>query len=269
MLYYVSDIIPKGQLMKRLICKSQVQSLLVKVTMLGLSCVTSLAHSAVALDRTRIIFPGSSTSISVAISNKNTVLPYLAQAWIENDILEKVSSPFVVLPPLQRLEPAQASQIRIEAQEGKITELPQDRESLFYFNLREVPPKSNKDNVLQIALQSKIKLFYRPSGIILSPTEMNNAPWQEKLVLIKRGDQVIAKNPTAYYTTVLSVQPSKDVNTNKNANAVMIAPFSEESLSIKAKDIGNSPTLIYVNDYGGTPQIQYQCQVDTCHIVKP
>ncbi|MEX6226452.1 fimbria/pilus periplasmic chaperone [Providencia hangzhouensis] len=36
-----------------------------------------------------------------------------------------------------------------------INELPQDRESLFYFNLREVPPKSDKDNVLQIALQTQ------------------------------------------------------------------------------------------------------------------
>jgi len=40
-----------------------------------------------------------------------------------------------------------------------ISKLPQDRESLFYFNLREIPPRSEKANVLQIALQTKIKLF--------------------------------------------------------------------------------------------------------------
>ncbi len=31
--------------------------------------------------------------------------------------------------------------------------LPQDRETVYYFNLREIPPKSNKPNTLQIALQ--------------------------------------------------------------------------------------------------------------------
>jgi len=243
--------------------------LFVKLTMLGLACTTSLAHSAVALDRTRAIFPGTSDSISIAINNKNTTLPYLAQAWMENSEFEKVTSPFVVLPPLQRLEPAQSSQIRIEALEGKINTLAQDRESVFYFNLREIPPKSDKPNVLQIALQSKIKLFYRPKSIILTPTEMSNNPWQEKLILIKKGDQVIAKNPTAYFTTVLSVQASQDSKANLNADAVMIAPFSEEKLPVSAKDTGNSPVLTYVNDYGGTPKLQYQCQVDTCHVVKP
>jgi P pilus assembly chaperone PapD len=39
--------------------------------------------------------------------------------------------------------------------------LPQDREH-FYFNVREVPPKSERPNVMQLALHTKIKLFYRP-----------------------------------------------------------------------------------------------------------
>ncbi|WP_227550703.1 fimbria/pilus periplasmic chaperone, partial [Klebsiella quasipneumoniae] len=37
-----------------------------------------------------------------------------------------------------------------------INKLPADRESLFYFNVREIPPKSNKANTLQIALQTRI-----------------------------------------------------------------------------------------------------------------
>lgn len=43
--------------------------------------------------------------------------------------------------------------------------LPKDRETLFYFNVREIPPKSDKENVLQVALQSRLKLFYRPESI--------------------------------------------------------------------------------------------------------
>ena len=242
--------------------------LLAKVVLLGATCITTLAHSAISLDRTRVIFNGNSQSVSIAIKNKNDHLAYLAQSWIENANGEKISQPFVVLPPLQRVEPDQGSQIRIEAMENKIEELPQDRETIFYFNLREIPPKSNKPNVLQIALQSKIKMFYRPSNIILTSTEMNNNPWQEKLVLEKQGTQVLAKNPTAYYTTILSLQTSKDSKINQDVESLMIPPFSEVKLPITVKDMGNSPVLTYVNDYGATPKLQFQCQSDSCQVVK-
>ncbi len=46
--------------------------------------------------------------------------------------------------------------------------LPQDRESLFWFNLLDIPPepKNGKtDNYLQLAIRSRIKLFYRPAGV--------------------------------------------------------------------------------------------------------
>ncbi|MGT9169473.1 fimbria/pilus periplasmic chaperone, partial [Escherichia coli] len=39
------------------------------------------------------------------------------------------------------------------------------RESLFYYNVREIPPKSGKANTLQIALQTRIKLFWRPKAL--------------------------------------------------------------------------------------------------------
>ncbi len=91
----------------------------------------SPAWSAVALDRTRVIFYEDQSSVSLTITNKNIQLPYLAQGWIENEQSQKVSSPFVVLPPVQRLEPGKTSQIRIEALQ-EIAQLPQNKESLFY-----------------------------------------------------------------------------------------------------------------------------------------
>ncbi len=66
-----------------------------------------------------------------------------------------------MLPPVQRVDANQKSIVRI-ASVPAIDSLPKDRESIYYFNLREIPPKSEKSNVMQIAVQSKIKLFYRP-----------------------------------------------------------------------------------------------------------
>ncbi|MDP4360542.1 fimbria/pilus periplasmic chaperone, partial [Escherichia coli] len=90
---------------------------------------------------------------------------YLAQGWIENAQGEKITEPFTVLPPVQRVEPGAKSQVKIQALPS-VASLPQDRESVYYFNLREIPPKSDKPNTLQLALQTRIKLFYRPKAII-------------------------------------------------------------------------------------------------------
>lgn len=46
--------------------------------------------------------------------------------------------------------------------------LPTDRESLFYYNLRETPPVpegSEGHAILQVAVQSRIKLFWRPAAL--------------------------------------------------------------------------------------------------------
>ncbi|MCT4899205.1 fimbria/pilus periplasmic chaperone, partial [Pseudomonas aeruginosa] len=76
--------------------------------------------------------------------------------------------------------------------------LPQDRESVFYFNLREIPPKSTKTNVMQLALQTQIKLFYRPKAIVAPKGQV----WQEKLVFRKSGGAVTVDNPTPFYITL-------------------------------------------------------------------
>ena len=52
--------------------------------------VISGADAAVSLDRTRAVFDGSEKSMTLDISNDNKQLPYLAQAWIENENQEKL-----------------------------------------------------------------------------------------------------------------------------------------------------------------------------------
>lgn len=235
-------------------------------TMLLTGLMSESAFSAIALDRTRVVFDGDQKSVSLTISNKNSQLPYLAQGWIENSLGQKITSPFVVLPPVQRVEPKKSTQIRIESL-PEIDALPQDRESIFYFNLREIPPKSDKPNVLQLALQSKIKLFYRPKGILLDETEMLNNPWQEKMQLIRQGGNYFAKNPTPFYITIIGAAKQKDSPASKEFQAVMIAPFSQENLGKSVSELSNSPVLTYINDYGGRLKLQFKCQSDICQVI--
>lgn len=238
----------------------------VKAVLLGLllaSLVSPQSQAAIALDRTRVIFDGAMNSVSLDISNQNKQLPYLAQGWIEDEKGNKITAPLTVLPPVQRIEPGKPSQIKIQALPAA-KRLPQDRETVYYFNLREIPPKSTKPNTLQIALQTRIKLFYRPAAIT---TDRNAPPPQEQLTLSRQGDRYAINNPTPYYITLVDAGSRKGGQGEKGFEPVMVPPKGSATLSVSATGLGSHPVLTYVDDYGGRPQLTFSCTGATCRVV--
>ncbi|VEA68979.1 Chaperone protein papD precursor [Serratia plymuthica] len=225
---------------------------LAKVAALGLVLASAApaVNAAISLDRTRAVYLSDAKSISLNIVNENKELPFLAQSWLENEQHQKITSPLVVLPPLQRVEAGERSVVRI-TKTPEADRLPQDRESVFYFNLREIPPKSSKTNVMQLALQTQIKLFYRPKAIVAPKGEV----WQEKLVFRKSADGFTVENPTPFYITLTGMtrQPQKQGGgALGDFQPVMLKPKSSES--VKLRDNGlNSFVVTYINDYGGHP----------------
>jgi P pilus assembly chaperone PapD len=214
-------------------------------------------QAAVTLDRTRAVFDGASKSISLNISNDNQQQPYLAQSWLEDEQQNKMlTGPLIITPPVQRLEPGAKGIIRVKAT-GSVSQLPQDRESLFYFNLREIPPESDQPNVLQIALQSKIKLFYRPKALNREP----GAVWQDQLVLHTETGGYRIDNPTPYYITVIGLGESEQQSLEGDFDSVMLAPKS--SARVKS-GIYAKPYLTYINDYGGRPTLAFRCSGNQC-----
>ncbi|EOC1341031.1 fimbria/pilus periplasmic chaperone [Cronobacter dublinensis] len=223
---------------------------------------TQQAFAAIALDRTRVVYNGEEKSISLNISNENKNLPYLAQAWIEDAQGNKITSPLTVLPPVQRVEAGAKSQVKVQAAPAAAS-LPQDKETLFYFNLREIPPRSNKPNTLQIALQTRIKLFYRPAAIALDKTQAAEGDWVEKITLTRQGDKLVVNNPTPYFLTIVEGAPSAK-GKPVNFEPVMVSPKGSTTIDASAAAFGTSPVLTYVNDYGGRPKIQFSCGGATC-----
>lgn len=220
----------------------------------------SSVDAAIALDRTRAIFPGDQKSISLTITNENKEKPYLAQAWLENARGEKINTPLTVIPPLQRVDGGKKSVIRLN--DVAASSLPQDRESVFWFNVREVPPKSEKANVLQVALQTRIKVFYRPASIV--PDKFTR--WDDQLVLHRTSGGYRIENPTPYYITVISVKGGPKEPVDKNFKAVMIEPKS--SVTVQSKTF-TSPYVTTINDFGGKPQLPYRCSGDVCKAYIP
>lgn len=231
-------------------------------TALLLLIATQQAQAAIALDRTRVVFEGGQKSVSLSVNNENKQLPYLAQGWVEDANGKKVTSPLVILPPLQRIEPGAKSQMKIQALPA-VAQLPQDRESLFYFVMREVPPRSDKPNSMQIALQTRIKLFYRPQAL-LQAKGVPAQPWQEQLTLEPEGQFYLVNNPTAYYVTLVDASRDSAAQTVSGFEPLMIAPKSRVSLAAKVADLGSHPVLTYINDYGGRPRLQFDCSGGAC-----
>lgn len=221
----------------------------------------SQANAAISIDRTRVIMMGDEKSAPVNIINHSKKLPYLAQSWLENENEEKINSPLTVLPPLQRLEQDTTVQVNITPLPAA-AQLPQDRESLFFYNLQEIPPKSEKSNVVQLALRIKIKVFYRPASLKKMAMEV----WQEKLVLTPVNNGVKIVNPTPFYIVIptLSVA-SKPLSLADEA--ITLKPLSDVTVP-NALVKNQAIQLQYINDYGSYNAINYHCTASQCDVVK-
>lgn len=222
---------------------------------LFLLCVTSTAMSSVTITGTRIIFPGNSKDEVVRLNNKDKSSPALVQVWVDdgvkvNDINNK-DIPFVVTPPVSRIEPLKGQSIRL-IYNGMA--LPQDKESIFYFNMLEIPPEGKDDapQRLDIAFKTRIKLFYRPAGLMKS----GSVNEEDKLVIeqvnnAQKGTGIKVTNPTAYYFTF------SEMNVNMSGksvelNADMVAPGTSGEFYAGKPQSGSVSEINYtlLNDYG-------------------
>ncbi|HGV9262668.1 molecular chaperone [Klebsiella aerogenes] len=216
----------------------------------------------IALDRTRMIITGGARSVSANLTNTSPSIPFLAQSWVEDAHGTKITSPLMVLPPLQRINGGQKGIARVTKTSG-VNALPQDRESLFYLNVREIPPKPDKPNVLQLAMQSRIKLFYRPTAIV---PETPGAVWQNQLIFHKQGQRWTVDNPTPYFVTLIGLSRKPEAQGGGRLTdfpGIMIPPKS--SLDFKVSDASVSQfSMMYVNDFGGHPELKFSCTGNVC-----
>ncbi|TCI07416.1 molecular chaperone [Dyella soli] len=162
------------------------------------------ASASVVITGTRVIYPGGDREKSVQLTNEDA-FPNVVQAWIDvnnpDSTPDSADAPFVVTPPMARLEPKAGQSLRIVfTGQG----LPQDRESLFYLNVLQIPPisQANKDqNQLLVMLRNRLKLFYRPRNIPGKPEDLPGK-LQFQLQKAAAGWAVEARNPTGYYASV-------------------------------------------------------------------
>lgn len=219
----------------------------------------SMAHASVLIAGTRVVFPARDGEVTVRLTNDN-IRPALIEAWIDNgdpkSTPDKVDVPFLITPPLFRMEAHKDQSLRILYSQGK-QPLPGDRESLFWLNVLEIPPKPSGDetkgkNVLQFAIRSRLKLFYRPANL---PGDAQKAPelvtW--KAVADGQGYALEVHNPTSYHITFIRLSLMVG-GKQYSADTGMVDPLG--TLLLRIKGLTASPAagapIAYdiVNDFG-------------------
>ncbi|HEI2663998.1 TPA: fimbria/pilus periplasmic chaperone, partial [Escherichia coli] len=158
-----------------------------------------------------------------------------------------------------RIDSMMNGQVKVQGMPD-INKLPADRESMFYFNVREIPPKSNKPNTLQIALQTRIKLFGRPKA--LEKVSMKS-PWQHKVTLTRSGQAFTVNNPTPYYVIISNASAQKNGNPAAGFSPLVIEPKTTVPLNVKMDSV---PVLTYVNDFGARMPLFFQCNGNSCQV---
>lgn len=223
-------------------------------------------QSALTVDRSRLVFNEGEKSVSVNVTNRNERDPYLAQAWLDDEQEKKLAGPLMVLPPVQRVEAGAKTRVRLQALPD-MASLPKDRESVFWFNLREIPPKSDKPNVLMLAMQSRLKVFYRPKALKVDPMA-DTVPGTETLTLSRQGDRYTVHNPTPYHFTFVEGRSSLNAKGLDGFEPVMVAPKGTLTLPLAAAKYGSAPVLVFVNDYGSQRLLPFSCTGSTCQAGK-
>lgn len=216
------------------------------------------AEAGVIVHGTRQIFPGDQREITVKVENVGTKAA-LVQAWTDDG--DKLASPedsvtpFILRPPVFRLDGGKSQSMRILFSGAA---LPQDRESMYYLNVLDIPPTPQAGDVptgnyLQFSLRTRIKLIYRPKGLNDVGTAPQKLKWQ--LVEDGKGLALQADNPTPYYVNFGDVGLRVNGVNHIGANALMIAPMSTQRYplpDLRARPSGGNVQFTYINDQGGT-----------------
>lgn len=208
------------------------------------------SFAGIQVDATRVIYNSAEKSSSLSVHNDGDST-YMVQTWLDTGDKSQMPKglPVVAVPPILKLDGGKNAILRfIYSGNG----LPRDRESVFWINVQEIPPAPKKENVLQIAVRTRIKLFFRPDGMKTTLAEQAQA-----LVWERQGKDLVAVNNGPMFVTLGSVHFKNSQGKNLDVNADMVAPGERRHVAIPGGAVaGNSISFSYINDYGGHTEIK-------------
>ncbi|HYQ22422.1 fimbrial biogenesis chaperone [Stenotrophomonas sp.] len=212
------------------------------------------ASAAVTLQGTRVVYDGSKGAVTVNASNRGEKVA-LVQVWLDDgDASAKAGSqklPFVLTPTTRRIEEGHSQAFRLTYSPMAGAALPADRESMLYFNLLDIPPKPEQTegrNLLQFAVRTRVKLFYRPAGL---PGHARDAA--AALRWCTDGQALHLHNPSAYHVTISKLT----LPDGGTVEADVIAPGARATLPLPAGSMAPAQLAFqWLDDYGAAREQQ-------------
>lgn len=211
------------------------------------------APDGVGLGASRVIYPSGSRGVSLKVNN-TADNPFL----VKSEVLDESGqheAPFIVTPPLFRLDGGQSQALSIVRTGG---DFPADRESINWVCVSSIPPEPDSawDDSKRDAGKEKIavairmlpvrcvKLFVRPSGV-----RGNSLDAANKVTWTIKGGAVVSSNPTPFYINISEASvEGKKLKMGKS----YIPPFSEERYLLP-HGIAKSNSVVrwsVIGDYG-------------------
>lgn len=216
------------------------------------------AQASVVIAGTRVIYRAQETETTIKLTNEGKT-PALTQVWIDKGDAKAapaaIEVPFTVMPPVARIDPGKGQTLRI-LYTGE--PLAQDRETVFWLNVLEIPPKPGPDqadaNKLQLAFRSRIKLFFRPAGLKGTADE---APGMIRWRIVQSGGKpaLEGSNPSAYHVSFSRIELAAGGRTARYEDGGMIGPGETRSFPLTG-EVAQGPDARVrfntINDYGGS-----------------
>ncbi len=231
--------------------------LLAALLVLSLAAATA-ARASVVIAGTRVIYTARDREVTIKLTNEGNA-PALVQSWLDNGDPSappaSISVPFVLTPPVARIDAGKGQSLRI-VYTGE--PLPTDRESVFWLNVLEIPPKPSAEeagpNKLQLAFRSRIKFFYRPAGL---KGEAGEAPARLVWRLARADSQSVleCQNPTPFHVSIVSVELAGGGKHAVNDRGAMVGPGETLRFPLKGDvPAGPDSKVRYhtLNDWGGS-----------------
>jgi chaperone protein EcpD len=218
--------------------------------------LSSLACAGVTLENTRVIYPGNARQVDLVASNPTSEAS-LIQVWIDDGDIsltpDNAQAPFTITPPLARVMPGTSQTLRIIFTGA---DLPSDKESLFFLNMLDTPPKPKlgaDTNFIQFAMRSRIKLLFRPPNLPDAPFNVaGNVRW--KLEPSDAGLQLVASNASPYVFSLVNVRAMRGEQALAEFNPSHVPPFGSMAFrAFKSEGVLANSTSVkfqFVDDYG-------------------
>jgi len=251
---------------------------------LFLLLAASSVRAGLSIRGTRVVFDEARGEANVRVAYTTGRSPILMQAWLDDDNLEikpgEHDLPFVITPMISRMDPGDIQLLRIlRTRDG----LPQDRETLLYFNVLEIPPSAAEAmeagrNYLQFSMQARLKFFYRPKGLSPEVTQAVNMvrfAWDERVDEDGRLNLRV-ENPTPYHIVLSALALHANDDDDAPALAIFdrrasfiptIEPFADMRVPLNVAADGTNSTKLrqrlaqgaksltvrytVINDHGG------------------